>query len=760
MLSTINTTPSADQIEYGVLGQVRQIWLDALKAGYRERQEVWEPGAKECLDFFLGNHSYVFDMLKTKDSMYMTANPDADGKPPRQPAVRIYDNVAAKFVNVYLPYLLGSGTENKRIVTPHKTYFPPPEYYGLQPVTPDMVMQAQASGNRQAMAQLQQMYMAFQQYQQAAQQDQQQQLQREFNAAMIERLLQYTVGEMGFAEEERLAVTEALVLGGGVLWTEIAELPSPNPGQKSRLPMTTFVPMEDVIFDPTARRLKDCKWVARRCIKPTWQVAAEYGVPEEDLDATIASVTAEESYQCLTVRSGIDERKHSALKDLFVYWKVYSRCGIGARLRGLDSRDPDLVQFDSLFSDYTFLVVAEGCKYPLNLGPQVRSTAVQLAGQRQQMQPMYDQMAMAYGGQLPPGMQPPPDPADAFRIATNWPTPYWLDLNSPWPFWMVSFHERTGSPYPIPPLEFALSYMKFLVWCISFIADKTIRSMRDFWLCPDDVAEALVEAIKKESDEPIIRIKATEWGDKTVKDFVQLLEAPQVKKDIFTIYEFFENKFQQQTGMNDLMQAQMSRQMRSATEAKVISDASQLRPQDMRARVLGAESQVAKKEAIASRNALTGQDLLFLFGPAGAQAWDQTVRTADIVSIAREANYEVEAGPGPKLDPDGLRERSQHLEQFVIPTLLQLYQATGMAPQLNKVLAAWAKSWQIDPDDVAFPDMQAQMQMQQQQQQQMEQQQQQHGQEMDRQRIEQDKKKTDAQVKAANRRPAPARKAG
>lgn len=720
-----------------ILAQLREVWLRARDAAQADKEEVYEVGARECLQFFKGEHSYVLKLKELLDgSKGLMVNQDADGKIPRQPAFVMSDNMAAKYVFIHSPYLLGQG-ENRRVLETHEMFLPPAQFYGItmmpQDFTPEVVQQAQQAGG-QAMAQLQQMYQMGMWYQQQAAAYDQELLKRQFCSTMLERLLNYCVKELNFRNEERFIVQEGLVLGAGVGWTEIAEMPN----KTGRLPFTHYEAMDDILFDPDSKRLTECRWIMRRCTHPTWQVARKYGIPEQDLDpSSNSSVAQARTYSLTTKGSQVGHRPQDSA-DLFTYYEIYSRVGVGTRLIGLKERTQELADFDALFSDYVYLVVADGCDYPLNLGPGVRQAAAQMAQEatlRQRRAPMAQMMG------LPPEEQL--DPNDAFRMACKWPTSYYLDLAHPWPLSLLYFVERTGSPYPIPPLEFCLSYMKFMVWVISFIADKTVRSNRDFWVVPDTVAASLKEAIEKESDEAIIKIKESEFAQKAVSDLVMFIAAPEIHKSIFEVYEFMYTRFQEMSGMNDLMQAQMARSLRSATEAKIVSDASQLRPQDMRARFLAWEVEVARKEAIAARENLTGQELVFLFGPLGAQAWDQSVRTRDTVSIVRETVFDVEAGPGIKLDPDGLRQQAQELEQFVIPAFLQTWQQTGHNGPINAVMTAWAKGKQIDPKLVQFPDM-SQWIMQQQQVAVMQQQQQ----------IEQDAEHKKEQNKIAARKKA------
>jgi hypothetical protein len=687
----------ADSFDRGAFVMIRDTWLEAISAGLQEKHREYTPGALECLSFYLGEHGNILQNIVMGEGMGFTLNVEAGGDAPRQPNFLIVDNVAALLVQTFLPHLMGTG-RNRRMVSPVDQFLPPPEFYGLQPITQESIMAAY--GNPQAMQQLSMMQQQWMQYQQMAQQHEMEAKARRWTADMLEKYLNYTGVELGLKEELRFAMIESLVLGGGLMWTKNVDMP----GGGGRLTGSFYVPMEDLAIDPDVRRLKDAKWIARKCTEPIWMAAQKYGIPEQDLRPCGRTPAAAETYRQLTIRSGYDKEAIHQNEDLIVYWEVYSRMGLGSKFRAWGMRDPILEQFEAEFADFQYLVVSEGCDYPLNLGPNVVQAVKDTAAQAMQMQAQLQQplvrQYMAAAGQQPPKV---PNPLDVFRAALNWPTPFWMDVNNPWPFVMIAYHQRTGSPWPIPHLQFVLSYMKFMVWLLSFIADKCTRSMRDFWVLDEKVAEKLREAIENDEDEAILEFKAIDG--KTIKEFVEIISAPDVRKTALEIYMFFEQKFQRNSGLTDLAAGDTQRQMRSATEAQVLGDATKLRPEDMRSIAVDGQAAIAKKEAVAARTGITGRDIVYWCGQMGAQAWDTRVYSQDYVSVLRESSYDVDAGPGIKPDSNGLAQQAQRMEQFVIPTFLQIAQQTGLVQPYNTAMTIWAKSYGIDPAMVQLPDL-------------------------------------------------------
>ena len=103
------------------------------------------------------------------------------------------------------------------------------------------------------------------------------------------------------------------------------------------------------------------------------------------------------------------DRKRGLSNDLLIYYKIYSKMGIGGRLQGInrDYRRPL-----EIFGDYAYVVVAEGVPFPLNLPPDVVND---------------------------PSFQADPN---AVFSRTAWPTPFWAD--DEWPVSVLDFHTMAG----------------------------------------------------------------------------------------------------------------------------------------------------------------------------------------------------------------------------------------------------------------------------------------------------------------------------
>ena len=94
-----------------------------------------------------------------------------------------------------------------------------------------------------------------------------------------------------------------------------------------------------------------------------------------------------------------------------------------------------------------------------------------------------------------------------------------------------------------------------------------------------------------------------------------MLQFQPVNPDMWRIIDAMMGMLDKRLGTNELMYGQSSKQMRSAQEASIKDDNGSIRPDDMAEQVEATMTIVARKEALASRWLLTGQDVLPILGP-------------------------------------------------------------------------------------------------------------------------------------------------
>lgn len=633
---------------------IKRTWLDAIEVAIQSKQYQYSTEAEQCEMFYGSDQKDIYSAQFTADigivpngAQMGLSNGGVDGNAPRTPVFNVRDNAAAKAVQIFVPMFLQG--EMQASVKPNKPFTPPPQLFGVQG-DPNQPQPIPPPNNPQAMQQYIQQEMARQQFFVATQQSDLEYADRSYRSSIIEACVNYLLKECNLKEETRPALRDMIVRGMGILNTEMIEMPNGT----GKLPGASYLDDDRIVIDPDAKRMKDAKWVAVMCEHQPWEVAAQYqayGVVEEDLTPSDKSLIGD----ALTRHHLPDERR---TKNVFRYWKVYSRCGIGARLKPKTERDPEFDMLDQALGDYCYIVVAEGCDFPLNLTPTV------------------EQMAMQNGG-----IQP-------FQVVTSWPCPFFYDMDDPWPFTAGWFHERKGSPWPKSHLSFAIGYLNFMAWILGFLAESAYRNSRGVWILDDTVSEKVVEWLKNGQTDEIIKLTKGVDGRK-IQELIEYMEGPKFNNDLVGLYEFMYRQYQDMTGITDLLQGQMDRQMRSAEEANVLQSASQLRPQDMANKVQAWLARVVRKIAILSRYGSSGQELAPILGMFGAQAWDSGIRTQDMAELFREATYSVETGKGRVPDINAEIENINQAMQFVLPNMQSQMMATGDPTSFNGFLDAW-----------------------------------------------------------------------
>ena len=473
-------------------------------------------------------------------------------------------------------------------------------------------------------------------------------------SVLLEAYLNWTPIEFKLEVEARMAIDEALIKGRGCLWTELY---SP-PGTEMKVVRSLWDSTDHLLCDPDAHSFQKCQWIAKKCIAPVWQVERDFGLRQGSIKGNFESQAKQSDI--LGDEDGEYDRKRGLTNDLLIYYKIYSKMGIGGRLEGIlkTLRGPL-----EMFGDYAYLVIADGIPYPLNLSPDVSND---------------------------PAFRS--DPTAVYsRLA--WPTPFWG--SDDWPVSVIDFHTVHNCPWPMPHLKAGMGELKFLNWCMSFLMGKIRTTSRDFIAIKKEAGEEIKASILEGRDLTLIELENTHG---TISELVQFLQHPEVNGDIWKMIDAVEANFDKRVGLTELMYGQQgATQIRSAQEASLRNQNMNVRPDDMRKQVEGWMACVGAKEAIAARYHLIAQDVQPVLGDMGAWAWTQFVGTRDMNIACRQLEYRIEAGSTAR--PNKELERQTMNDAFVslAPVLQNYGQVTmDMAP-LNNLLSDYAKSLDLDP---------------------------------------------------------------
>lgn len=639
-------------------------WRGKIKRA-REHKEPFDRIAEECMAFLCDSHEFLWDP-KSKFRLKQE-----DGEEFKPPSFQMTVNKAHELRALFGPVLYSRNPV--RTVTPREPFSVPQELM----IDPNLVMQISQLDQAAAMnplvaqdpmfvMQYQQLQMTLQQQQMAfqAQQMQAQQTlsQDKVRADLLQRVLNYTPNELDLAGNASKAIDEALIKGGGVMWTEMYE----PPGSQRRLPGSFYDTIDNLLADPDAEEWKDCKWVARRCQEPYWEVERDRGLPADSLKKYATMESGRSQGERAGDSDANNKRANQKTNDTLTYWKIYSKMGMGGRMAA-DMPD-DLREKLEGFGDFCYLEICEGgCPYPLNMPDEKIDVATD-------------------------------EDLDAM---VRWPLESWRDDR--WPFEMIEFYRKPRYLWPISPLAPGLGELKFINWCMSYLAGRVKSSCRTFIAMAKAAAQEIEDSIVHGPDFTIFKIAASDGPLTNVVDF---LNQPEVNKDVWSVLSAVMEMFDKRVGLTELVYGMSSRQMRSASEANVKAESISVRPDYMAGKVEQAMSELARREAFALRQLDGAEVSEIVGGPIGAQWWDLLVKTDDMDTAAREFDVRVEAGSARRPN----RERDVDNMSQVLPVLLPIYQqyaaVTGNYQPFNALTSQWFSVIQKDATGLMLPDVQ------------------------------------------------------
>lgn len=497
--------------------------------------------------------------------------------------------------------------------------------------------------------------------------EEEQRQQRGSAAKLLEGYLNFTPVELDLKRQARKVVNEAMIKGAGVFWTELVSIDTSADMQTPPMKMvgSFYDTVDNLLIDPDFDNEDDMLWCARKCVRPLQEVAATYGVPEEDLrkhlDGTETVLRREPRGK---------NRKKDTTNQLVTFYKIWSKTGMGDRFK--DSPKDNKGIFDPL-GKYCYLVICEGVEYPLNVPPTV----------------LQEEIDPQTG--LPPSMMT--------RIA--WPIPFYADPNG-WPFTMLAFHRKPGYSWPISHIKPAIGELRLLNWCFSFLATRIATSCETVVAIQKAADQTIKDQLLAPSEGGFKCIEISELLGRSINDVVSVFQMPQVTKDLWDIISAILDQFAQRTGLSELAYGYTRSMFRSAAEAQIKNENISIRPDNMANELEDCMSLLARREALAARWLLEPQDVMPILGPMGATAWAQFISRRDLVSLTREFLYRVEAGSSRKPNKATRVEQMQMAVQTLGPILSQLAGA-GVTDPFNALMSDWADSLDIDPKPYLLP---------------------------------------------------------
>ena len=652
--------PSWDDTNHPMAAICSQ-WMQKIKDAQKTKQEKFGRYADEAMKFFDGSHDWMWkgEYAKAPGGFL---DKEAQGALPnfRMTVNRVFEAVA-----LFGPVLYHRNPVIQ--VTPRIGPDIAPEALGINPADP----------------------MMSQSYDHFLTQEKFIREIKRTHSSIKEHYLNWLQHEADKKVQARRAITEAIIKGMSLLWTDIHQ----PKGSAIRYPKSHYVSVDDFVVDPDAEYWEDITWVARRVCHPVWKVDRKYNL-EGKLSGNLASKAAQGETYAKGRRPSSGEKKSGKTFDLIEYWEVYTKCGFGDRLK-IANRAEGQSKYDwEQFGDFCFLAVSEDVPFPLNF-------------------PSWDLDKKTF---------------DEAFMQVQWPIPFWTDGG--WPFSRLHFHDKPKEVWPISLIKPAIGELRFVNWCMSFLADKVAASSTTYVAIAKAAGAEIQDQIKSGLG-PYTHIEISDIFGKSVQDVVSFLDAPNFNVEIWNMVRQVLDMIDKRTGLTELIYGLAGpTQIRSAAEAEIRNQNVSVRPDDMSSQVEDWLSNCALKEMEAAEWILSADDVFPVLGASAAYLWTKHIKTQSFDKVVRDYDYRVEAGSARKPNKVNRVRQLNEFAQIAMPNLQQ-FASQGIVQPYNALIEDWAKANDLDPgrymvtDQVIEQAQQPSPEEAQQQQQQMQMQQQQ-----------------------------------
>lgn len=608
-----------------------ETWLRKIEEAKKVKHELFGQYADEAMRFFDGAHDFMWSEQYAKSSGGFLDKESGN----YFPKFRMSVNRLSQAVRLFGPALY-----NQNPVINVETIHPPepnPFLLGIDTNDPMGMMQWEMTMQETAM-------------------DHQR---VEGIAGYLQHYSNWLQLETNKRAEGHHGITEAIVKGMGLYFTEMW---SP-PGSQIIHPRSRYLSVDALQKDPDAEYAHDVQWIAIECCHPVNLVERYYQLPEGTLKAHLQSRNA----QATTTgrRESRSNKRDPTSFDLIRYWKIYSKNGFGHRLRDLKSSDGRRTisktdfEYDEL-GEYCHLVVAKDVPFPLNLPPEM-----------------------------------PYDDLEFMQRAVEWETPFWTDqgIGNGWPVSELWFYDKPKRTWPISLVKPAIGELRFVNWCMSFLADRVAQSCTTYLAVLKSAGVKIQEQLNGglapfttvEIDEILMQTPGFKAGD-----FVQFIQAPDFSIQIWNMVSAVIDMVDKELGTTELVYGMTGKQMRSAEEANVKQANTQIRPDEMARRTEDWLSESAMKEIEAAVWNCEGQDVAGPLGPIGAHVWDNVIRVDEYENIVRRYRYRVAAGSARKPNRQG---KINNLNDFAMASapIIQAALQMGQVGPANAFLTDMAE---------------------------------------------------------------------
>ena len=605
-------------------------WAGKLELA-RKAKEPFTAIAEQCMSFYAKDHGFMWKGdFKAKHLASVET-----------PQFEVTINKAFELVSIYGPYLFWE--------YPHR------KVQAYQPIEADPML----FGDVQNDPMSRQLFASLNEAQG------QRFMQSQMRAQLMERYLNYSQREQRpkLANQAQLAITEALIKGRGCLWAESYTFPA----SEQRLTGMFFDSVDNLLIDPdcTCPNLTNAQWIARKHVDTVWELERRFGIPAEKL-APHASKESNESVASHTSDTDRMKRANGQTNDLIEWYEIYSKMGVGTRMRGASSTMHE--SFETVIGDYAYLCVSPDVPFFLNAPPESFKNAED------------------------------EDVSEMFA----WPFASWLDNR--WPVALLDFNKNPDDCWPIAPLAAALGELIALNILVSAFLEQAYENRKNIIAYMDHFAEEVKKSIQNGKGIAYLKLKGS--LDKSINDVIQFLNRPGMNRDILEAISFVQQMFDKRTGLVEFLYAQTSTQDRSARATAAKEEKAGIRPEKMSRDVADWLTEASELERILAAFEVQGKDVVRLVGPMGAYLWDAFITNADPEEVVREMSATVEASNVRRPNKERESANMQQTMGWMVPMLQQLAAVRGdeegVRP-LNAMIKAMGDAFEMDTSAWMLP---------------------------------------------------------
>jgi hypothetical protein len=491
-------------------------------------------------------------------------------------------------------------------------------------------------------------------------------------------VLNYTADAFGLASSTRKVAYDFLSTGRGV-WRHVRSETSSGEFVTSQ-----YENSMNVIFDPDATSIEDAGYIMLFRRESVVNFANYWGLDPDEVRGNASSQlnrVSSSDFNNLRTHDrhmGENSRETQENYDVIEYYEVFSRIGLGHKLKGASDEVKVVASAMEDLDDHVYLCIADGYDWPVN---------------------------------LPPPTVIDPELHEEIKLRLAWPVELFGDTENPWPFSFVDAIPGEDNPYPVPPLEAAMPLQVFMDLAYAWTMERGKTAGRVVGIGDESIPEVVQKGLVDGFDQEIIFAK---MNNKDIKTLFQLVEFPAVPNGLPEILSLVKQAWVESTGLEPLMYGGGGMpQMRSAEEAAVRDAKVTSRPDDMAAEFQRAHSRVAAKEGAGLRLYTKPEAVAPIFeeppiniledGTVDAAsvwhsplttAWAWFVNTNNPYLAASEFRYTIEAGHGLRRNKAQQIQNTQMLVNMLLPAFIQMI-SQGIAEPYNNLIQLLGKTYEL-----------------------------------------------------------------